>query len=238
MKNNGSNDERFLVKRDLKGSGKPVVSLLNYRDGNETLDLLDLPVYEEELYELVVLGPINGMYVLYGRINGISVLLNPATRDFKALPVSTIPLAPHTSVLTDGVGFGFDPKTSDYKLVRIMERWRYDENDNVLPWDDERQHHLAQVEVYTLGTGSWRKIDAVVPNYNNDSPLVNSYLNGFYYWLLYDGGDAAMYSCDMGDEVFCKRGKDLGVANSFTHHAYVFSEAIPSVVSSFPIHCV
>lgn len=59
----------------------------------------------------MVLGPINGIYVLF----------NPATRDFKALLVSIIPLAPHTRVLIDSVGFGFDPKTSDYKLVRIME---------------------------------------------------------------------------------------------------------------------
>jgi hypothetical protein len=45
------------------------------------------------------------------------VLWNPATRELKMLPL--FPQQPNLYFVSH-LGFGFDPKTNDYKVVRIM----------------------------------------------------------------------------------------------------------------------
>jgi F-box interacting protein len=94
----------------------------------------------------------------------------------------------------DTLGFGFDPKTNDYKIVRIMN-FRF------------RQ---CKVQVYHLRSNSWRLLDSSPnPSYFIQSPRFPSYLNGVHYWLapVRDEGNCMgrqllLISFDMSNEVF------------------------------------
>ncbi|GLT72373.1 hypothetical protein SLA2020_443130 [Shorea laevis] len=91
-------------------------------------------------------------------------------------------------------GFGFDPKTNDYKVIRILGSYP----------------HL-EVVVYSLSTNSWRVIDSS-PNtsYLINLPRYPSYLNGFHHWWAEDedievgvnNDDRCLLSFDMSNEVF------------------------------------
>ena len=92
------------------------------------------------------------------------------------------------------LGFGFDPKTNDYKVVGIMN-FRF------------RQ---CKVQVYHLRSNSWRLLDSSPnPSYFIQSTRFPSYLNGVQYWLarVRDEGNCMGYrflliSFDMSNEVF------------------------------------
>ncbi|KAJ9189490.1 hypothetical protein P3X46_000775 [Hevea brasiliensis] len=54
------------------------------------------------------------------------VLWNPTTTETKILPESNVPRPPHHSISLEIVEFGFDPRTSDCKVLRIFEYLRDD----------------------------------------------------------------------------------------------------------------
>jgi F-box interacting protein len=118
------------------------------------------------------------------------VLWNPATRESKMLPPMDIP----TSTFTSNFGFGFDPKTNDYKVIRILN------------FDFQQ----CKVEVYSLGTNSWRVIDSSPdPSLFIKLPRFPSCLNGVHYWWAHvddychdDGQLRHLISFDMSNEVF------------------------------------
>ncbi|KAL2464595.1 F-box domain-containing protein [Forsythia ovata] len=120
------------------------------------------------------MGPCHGLFCIYDN-NEEFFLWNPATREIKDIPKSPIPFQENKELKITESGFGFDPKTRDYKLIKLVRNRRYYAD----PFSD------YQVEVYTLSTNSWRKIDVVVPTlfsigvrYLNQS----TYMNGMYYW--------------------------------------------------------
>lgn len=187
-----------VLNRDHEITRTPWVSL----HSNDTLEVsryVDiLRFFPQDVEELVVFGPCNGILCLfgvpadrnddYGRSNGI-VLWNPATRESKTVPIihrpPTVP-----STFSFSFGFGIDPKTNDYKVIRIL-------NFNFL---------LCVVEVYSLSTDSWRMIDTSLnPNYRVNSPRFPSYLNGVHHWWACERGNRdrrLMLSFDMSNEVF------------------------------------
>jgi F-box interacting protein len=169
---------------------------------NETLEVsgdVDLSQwFHDEVSMVSMFGPCNGILCLSGTLwnmrDGYSdydrlVLWNPATRESKMVP--PFPRQQDLDFLTH-IGFGFDPKTNDYKVVRIM---------NFL-----FQH--CEVQVYHLSTNSWRVLDSSPnPSYFIHPPRFSSYLNGVYYWwarVHEDGymGRQFLFSFDMSNEVF------------------------------------
>jgi F-box interacting protein len=166
---------------------------------NETLEVsadVDLSKwFQDEVSMVSMFGPCNGILCLscalwkkrdYDRL----VLWNPATRESKILP----PIHRQLDMpdLTSTFGFGFDPKTNDYKVVRIMNfRFRY-----------------CEVQVYHLSTNSWRVLDSSPnPSYFIPPPRFSSYLNGVYYWWARvhdysDMGRRLLLSFDMSNEEF------------------------------------
>ncbi|RDY09134.1 F-box protein CPR30, partial [Mucuna pruriens] len=152
-------EEHLLVIRRPFFSGlKTYISVLswNANDPKELVssDVLN-PPYEynsDHRYWTEIFGPCNGIYFLEGNPH---VLMNPSLRQFKALPESHL-TSPHgTYSFTEYAGFGFDPKTNDYKVVVIKDLWSKE--------TDERQLGYWTAELYSLNSNSWRKFDTALP---------------------------------------------------------------------------
>lgn len=150
-----SQEEHLLVIRRPFFSGlKTYISVLSWNTNDPkkhvSSDVLN-PPYEynsDHKYWTEILGPCNGIYFLEGNPN---VLMNPSLGEFKALPKSHF-TSPHgTYTFTDYAGFGFDPKTNDYKVVVLKDLW--------LKETDEREIGYWSAELYSLNSNSWRKLD-------------------------------------------------------------------------------
>ncbi|XVF87854.1 hypothetical protein PTKIN_Ptkin18bG0154300 [Pterospermum kingtungense] len=103
-------------------------------------------------------------------------LYNPSTRQFRKLPVSEIDTPPGESCKSRYVfyGFGQDLKTNDYKVVRMVQFSKIDDE------DDEGYFFDYEVKVYSLKNDSWRKITKL-PHYLR-------FMFQFFYHLLHRRG--------------------------------------------------
>ncbi|XVF28012.1 hypothetical protein REPUB_Repub14bG0159100 [Reevesia pubescens] len=121
----------------------------------------------------------------FGSCNGILAfriteknlaLYNPSTRQFRKLPVSEIDLPPGESCKSAYIfyGFGQDLKTGDYKVVRMVQ---FKKNDDE---DDEGYFFNYEVKIYSLKSDSWRKITRV--------PSYLRFMFQFFYHLLHRRG--------------------------------------------------
>ncbi|XP_068303051.1 F-box/kelch-repeat protein At3g06240-like [Pyrus communis] len=162
---------------------------------------LNIPFPRDDHQHVLIHGYCNGIVCV---ISGKNILLcNPATREFRQLPDSFLllpsPLGGKFELETDfgGLGFGYDCKAKDYKVVRIIENCEYS--------DDERTYYHRiplphTSEVYTMATNSWKesKIDISSKTYPCSCSV---YLKGFCYWFTRDGEEFIL-SFDLGDERF------------------------------------
>ncbi|KAF8011788.1 hypothetical protein BT93_I0050 [Corymbia citriodora subsp. variegata] len=76
------------------------------------------------------------------------------------------------------LGFGFDARSNDYKIVRILYL------------DDNRRGRKAQVEIYMLRTDRWRSSECEVPSLCNDSAV---FLNGNLHWFEDGHGSIVLF---------------------------------------------
>ncbi|XP_059670626.1 putative F-box protein At1g32420 [Cornus florida] len=100
-------------------------------------------------------------------------LWNPATREFRFLPMPNPNIPPDFTVFIYRFGFGLDPTTNDYKVVWIRTYA-----------DDYEDYHSAVIVVFYLSTNSWRLFEADLSRvaYVHESSC-STCLNGVYYWL-------------------------------------------------------
>lgn len=94
-------------------------------------------------------------------------------------------------------GFGFDQVNEDYKIVRMVQ-FKKDEEDNLGIFLD------YEVKVYSLKANSWKKIV--------DLPHYLKLLFQFYYHLLHRRG-YGVYACGVLHWVFPRRG-EFGIGDS------------------------
>uniref|UniRef100_A0A5B6YUY8 F-box domain-containing protein n=1 Tax=Davidia involucrata TaxID=16924 RepID=A0A5B6YUY8_DAVIN len=138
-----------------------------------------------------IVGSCNGLLCLYVEIfdpfDTNIYLWNPSVRKLKTLPSSLHPeefIKPETYVV---LGFGFDHRTRDFKVVRIL------------------YNQQPLVEVYTLSTDSWRSIEVAVPFiFIYSSPDVPFVCRSFH-WPAYSSGDVfrqLIVSFDISEEAF------------------------------------
>ncbi|KAF9599802.1 hypothetical protein IFM89_001748 [Coptis chinensis] len=113
----------------------------------------------------------NGVICLrHGASRHVS-LWNPATRQFRILPELQTRLVRKHKKLNTFLGFGFDIKSNDYKVVKLMfMEYAFTGQTN-------------QVEVYSLSTDSWRIIDVVLPVSFIVSNPRTPYRDEIYCWL-------------------------------------------------------
>ncbi|XWS73865.1 hypothetical protein CRYUN_Cryun02cG0165900 [Craigia yunnanensis] len=197
--NNLKNNLNILLKRCRGNTHDDIhyFSALSTEKGQNFLvkENIRLPFFENCWYAPVVSGPCNGLLCLHDA--GKAALWNPSTREFKILPQSSVQRPPSVDSTSFGcLGFGFDSKTDDYKVVRFVTYY-FDEN--------EEEGFLAdwnhQVELYSLKSDSWKEI-SVPEAQPYGSPLFNNYINGFYYWQATGDSDYLILSFDMANEKF------------------------------------
>ncbi|KAL3721391.1 hypothetical protein ACJRO7_033822 [Eucalyptus globulus] len=73
------------------------------------------------------------------------------------------------------LGFGFDARSNDYKIVRILHH----------PYG----HHPRFGEIYSLNTDSWRSLDCEVPAFCRYSSVV--FFNGNLHWFAFKRRDVS-----------------------------------------------
>ncbi|XP_008386330.3 F-box/kelch-repeat protein At3g06240 [Malus domestica] len=184
-----------------------MMNLSNYSDEhNLQYDFKDLniPFPTEDHHPVQIHSYCNGIVcVITGK--SVRILCNPATREFRQLPASCLllPSPPEgkfqLETIFEGLGFGYDYKAKEYKVVQIIENCEYS--------DDERRyyHRIAlphTAEVYTATANSWKEIKIEISSKTYQC-YGSEYLKGFCYWLANDGEEYIL-SFDLGDEIFHK----------------------------------
>ncbi|XP_057784885.1 putative F-box protein At3g51171 [Salvia miltiorrhiza] len=118
----------------------------------------------------------NGFLVVRVGFNKLCVC-NPITREVLELDLPTDPQ--QSTLEVSALGFGAS------EVVCIKRR----------PYDDKLDCH-----VYTLGTGSWRRLEGIPFNYHSGS---GAFVNGNLHWLATIGEDSSWISCfDLETECF------------------------------------
>lgn len=133
----GTNNACLLVKRlhedQIITRKNVVLSLIQDHSTHDHQEVLEVPLNlgdllfsnHENLQRLLyILGAcINGIVRLYDdryHCDGNIVFWNPAMKDFKILPARPIFCPPELDYDVHGLGFGYDPKADDYKVVRTV----------------------------------------------------------------------------------------------------------------------
>ncbi|XP_056159160.1 F-box protein At3g07870-like [Syzygium oleosum] len=138
-----------------------------------------------------IVGTCNGLICVtersrdgYGRT---MYLWNPFTRKHKAVRRPGPDMETGRMVL----GFGFDARSIDYKIVRIL----YSPEDCF--------SRFGRVEIYSLLTDSWRSLEGEAPAFRLDNRAV--FLNGNLHWFASyrnEGRYRSIVSFDVAGEVF------------------------------------
>ncbi|KAJ4965911.1 hypothetical protein NE237_017760 [Protea cynaroides] len=142
-----------------------------------------------------VSGSCNGLLCL-STYDGL-YLLNPATQEYKRLPYPKIRFSLKLTVF----GFGYSPRTDEYKVVMIIYYYR-----------SEHSVHCDDVYVYTVGTNSsWRSIGGTEYRIEGTEnwfhyPYHHALVNGAIHWMARGKLSFSMapISFDFGDEKFRK----------------------------------
>ncbi|OVA18906.1 F-box domain [Macleaya cordata] len=137
----------------------------------------------------IFVGSCNGLLCLGVKRHRVSYdpayICNPITREYVNLPKL---IAKHVD---DQIvsGFGYHPKTNEYKVVRI--------------YYDADQPSVGQVQVYTLGGGTgWRNKGETKYKLRHSFEEPHGILaNGALHWLVEKG--LKIVSFDLADEEFC-----------------------------------
>nr|XP_023884337.1 F-box/kelch-repeat protein At3g23880-like [Quercus suber]XP_023884338.1 F-box/kelch-repeat protein At3g23880-like [Quercus suber] len=124
-------------------------------------------------------------------------LWNPCVRKLLQFPIPRDTFNTH-GLFQASFGFGFDPKTNDYKVVRILSIF------GGSPLDFGKSRHV--VEVYSLFAGEWRMLsasDSLPLTYAIISSGPPAFANGALHWIAFSNDNKQFVLVfDLGDEVF------------------------------------
>ncbi|XP_059436796.1 putative F-box protein At3g10430 [Corylus avellana] len=126
------------------------------------------------------------------------VIWNPATKETKVVPKSSLSRFSYDYHIKSGIGFGFDAKTSDYLIIKFFSL--FDSNES-----DYYEGHVPCYtisEVYSLSADSWRKVDSR-PGLI-DIRAMDTYINEMASWEAFDDDWEGVLSFAMSGEVFLK----------------------------------
>ncbi|KAL0006017.1 hypothetical protein SO802_013578 [Lithocarpus litseifolius] len=200
---NKNRNTRFLLIQRQKSSNDHVFSKLQY----ESLEILSTQAAPSQYFGIPnhvainIVSSINGLVCLDLNVRGLDIVLwNPATNETKIVPKSGISY-PQGRALSRDIGFGFDFKTNDYKVVNLLEI--YDPDPELYFYEI---NFFYAAEVYCLSTGSWRTVSTSAPGYFIDCSYYRTYTKGMYSWSAsigdYPDFFPGILSFDMSNEVF------------------------------------
>ncbi|XP_059452353.1 F-box/kelch-repeat protein At3g23880-like [Corylus avellana] len=152
---------------------------------------VDFPVKSRRRHHFTLIGYVNGLMCLFEHDRFI--LWNPSIRKVLNLPKPCITLKTHGRT-TCHEAFGFDPRTNDYKVVRIA-----------IPWRTTAIVKETLVEVYSVSTGSWRISSTTFPPLTTvfDTRLPKPCVEGSVHFTARNRSYTnIILSFDLRDEVF------------------------------------
>ncbi|MBA0762391.1 hypothetical protein Gotri_012017, partial [Gossypium trilobum] len=158
-----TNTNRSLIVRYCKYQFLSV----NY-DLFETTQRLNHP-FGEQRKTLQILGSCNGLLALVDDKDGI-FLWNPSTRKSQVLPFNEIGFSSPSSTY---YGFGYDPISDDYKLIRMVQS--HGNND---------EYFHSEAKVYSLRSNCWRRIKDVC-FYHKFSREFGFLANNALHWMVF-----------------------------------------------------
>ncbi|CAH9141500.1 unnamed protein product [Cuscuta epithymum] len=141
-----------------------------------------------------VVGSINGLVCIACLGLGRSCFLwNPSIRQHRSLPRSSV-FAGDKKRVQVTFGFGHEPHSNDYKVVRVLNS------------SADIEVASTRVEVYSLNSDSWKEVKIDFPLNNiTTRTSCDVALSGFTYWLVKKGnGNEKPFvaSFDLRREVF------------------------------------
>ncbi|CAL5445159.1 unnamed protein product [Camellia sinensis] len=153
---------------------------------------LEFPIKSRRLHFFFAIGSVKGLFCLHEQDRYF--LWNPSIRKSMAMPKPTVKTSMHSH------GFGFDPRTNDYKLVRIVDFY---------PTKLPNQKPTTLIEVYSLNAGSWKTSSTGRNSYPDGITIDYSgrfaaYLEGAVHFAakMKKSNDPLILSFDLCDEVF------------------------------------
>ncbi|XP_050133501.1 F-box/kelch-repeat protein At3g06240-like isoform X1 [Malus sylvestris] len=194
---------------------------------------LNIPFPMEYHHPVLIHGYCDGIFCV---ITGENVVLcNPAIGEFRQLPDSCLllPAPPERKFELEttfrALGFGYDCKAKEYKVVRIIENCEYSD-------DEQTYNHRISLpytaEVYTTTGNSWKEINIDVSS--KAYPCSCSvYLKGFCYWFATDGEEYIL-SFDLGDEIFYRIQLPSRKESGFKFYSlFLYNESVTSYCSHY-----
>jgi F-box interacting protein len=167
-----SNNGYLAVTRRV--NGKCLISLRSYENNFGEIHNIAIPSTKEyRRASFRIVGSCNGVLCLnVTQIGDTNFLFNPTTSEFKELPKPDYPVHDMTAdkiELFIGLGFGLDPKSNDFKLVRFSYSKKLGSD------------FYSGIDVYSLSGNSWRRKDIVL-----GLVILNSFskglINGNLHW--------------------------------------------------------
>ncbi|XP_055960401.1 F-box/kelch-repeat protein At3g06240 [Mercurialis annua] len=144
-------------------------------------------------YQLEVVNSVNGLICLSGSILIADqvYICNPILDEHIAINIINNDDSHYKC--KGSFGFGFCAETAEYKVIHtfnVMESYKIVQN-------------YQEAEVYTVGTGKWRRIDNPPCKITSTLP-VNTFLNGSIHWINSSdsGGFGLVYAFNFGIEKF------------------------------------
>ncbi|XP_057778322.1 uncharacterized protein LOC130997062 [Salvia miltiorrhiza] len=180
--------KRLLVKRKHVKSGMYYLTHLSPRDLSEiSEESFDLPFLDPNQHTYS--NTCGGLLCFFYR-TGHSYLCNPTTKQFQIFPPKEASPSPNYEIYYHGGCVGYDSKSDDYKLLRILDR-DY--------WLSRSSHMTRIFELYSLRSDSWKEIPS--PAFMCNSYIKRIiYVRGKCYWFSIS--DSRVISFDYSEESF------------------------------------
>lgn len=203
-------EDREFSKRHLSrsASGLAVYQMHEFSDSYEVYEFEDDGdlQHHDQHYSLLTSFKLPSPGYLQGSANGLLLLrnlrlkpnglfvCNPITREYAEILCPREFDYSYPQVVT--FGFGASKSRFQHKVVRIFHDCAHDQETN------KREATNSECQVYTLGTGSWRRVEPSAPLiYSCRS--IGAFLNGNLHWLVFDSDGEPKISCfDLETERF------------------------------------
>ncbi|XP_042477613.1 F-box protein CPR1-like [Macadamia integrifolia] len=158
-------------------------------DSSEPQALVQLDHQPDKFQNYVtdIVGSCNGLLCVYNNDHEEDIFLwNPSTRRHQKLPINPI----KSSSLAQFVvyGFGYEPITDDYKVVRVVDSFSKE----------------VEVNVYSLSTNSWRRVGDMPVHINaeGDHYVSGVLVNSALHWIAKGKTPYIIISFDLQDEKY------------------------------------
>nr|AIK66504.1 S17-locus F-box type-1 protein [Petunia integrifolia subsp. inflata] len=210
-------DEFILFKRAIKDEEEEFINILSFFSSHDgvfkplfpDIDVSYMTSKCHCTYNPLI-GPCDGLIALTDTI--ITIVLNPATRNFRVLPHCPFgcPKGYHRSV--EEVGFGLDTISNYYKVVRISEVYCEEADGYPGPKD-------SKVDVCDLSTDSWRELDHLQLPSIYWVPCAGMLYKEMVHWFATTDTSMVILCFDMSTEMFHDM-KMPATCSRITHELY------------------